>query len=69
MDKLVTILAVLIGGGFGFLLLVGVILWIMDFCRELQYVNSEIDRTEGEERQYWIWQRRELWLSLLPFYR
>ncbi|MBP3391910.1 MAG: hypothetical protein J6L76_03885 [Clostridia bacterium] len=69
MDEMVAILAVIIGGGFGFLLLVGFVLWIRDFCRELQYVNSEIDRTEGEERQYWIWQRRELWLSLLPFYR
>ncbi len=69
MDEMVAILAVIIGGGFGFLLLVGFILWIRDFRRELQYVNSEIDRTEGEERQYWIWQRRELWLSLLPFYR
>lgn len=69
MDEIVAILEVIIGGGFGFLLLVGVILWMMDFRRELQYVNSEIDRTEGEERQYWIWQRRELWLSLLPFYR
>ena len=69
MDEMVAILAVIIGGGFGFLLLVGFILWIRDFRRELQYVNSEIERTEGEERQYWIWQRRELWLSLLPFYR
>ena len=69
MDEMVAILAVIIGGGFGFLLLVGFVLWIRDFRRELQYVNSEIDRTEGEERQYWIWQRRELWLSLLPFYR
>ena len=69
MDELVTILAVLIGGAFAFLLLVGFILWMMDFRRELEYLNSEIDRTQGEERQYWIWQRRQLWLSLLPFYR
>ena len=69
MDEMVAILAVIIGGGFGFLLLVGFVLWIRDFRRELQYVNSKIDRTEGEERQYRIWQRRELWLSLLPFYR
>ena len=69
MDEMVAILAVIIGGGFGFLLLVGFILWIRDFRRELQSVNSEIERTEGEERQYWVWQRRQLWLSLLPFYR
>ncbi len=69
MDEMVAILAVIIGGGFGFLLLAGFILWFRDFRRELQYVNSEIDRTEGEERQYWIWQRRQLWLSLLLFYR
>lgn len=69
MNKIVTILAIVIGGGFGFLLLVGFILWMMDFRRELDYLNSEINRSQGEERQYWLWQRRELWLSLLPFYR
>lgn len=69
MDNIVVLLAAIVGGGFGFLLLVSFVQWWMDFRRELEYLNSEINRTQGEERRYWIWQRRELWLSLLPFYR
>ena len=37
------------------------------FSRELQYLNTEIRRTDGEEKRYWIRKRRRLWLSLLPF--
>lgn len=38
-----------------------------EFVTELQYLNSEIERTDGEERAYWLSRRRRLWLSLLPF--
>ena len=50
-----------------FALLVKVILVLKDFSRELKYLNCEIRRTSGEERQEWIRQRRRLWLSLIPF--
>lgn len=42
-------------------------LFLTDFLRELRYLNKEIQCTAGEEREYWIRQRRRLWLSLLPF--
>ena len=38
-----------------------------DFRRELKYINLEIGRTYGEEREDWKRKRRRLWLSLLPF--
>ncbi len=37
------------------------------FFRELQYLNMEISRTTGSEREYWLKERRRLWLSLIPF--
>ena len=41
--------------------------FINGFSRELRYVNSEIRRTDGSERRYWIKKRRRLWLSIIPF--
>ena len=48
-------------------LLIGLSLFINDFSRELTFLNNEIGRTTGAERQYWIRQKRRLWLSLIPF--
>ena len=50
-----------------FAILMGIIYKYNEFVAELQYLNSEIERTDGEERAYWISRRRRLWLSLLPF--
>ena len=50
-----------------FVILIGLIQFSNEFITELQYLSSEIERTDGEERAYWISQRRRLWLSLLPF--
>ena len=48
-------------------LLVGLCLFVKDFLQELEYINMEIQRTDGSERRYWIRKRRRLWLSLIPF--
>ena len=40
-----------------------------DFTRELRYINQEVHRTKGGEREHWKRVRRRHWLSLLPFYR
>lgn len=37
------------------------------YARELKYIESEINRSTGSERQYWIKKKRKLWLSFLPF--
>ena len=43
------------------------IMFLVDFFRELRYLNKEIECTSGAERRHWLRQRRRLWLSLLPF--
>lgn len=60
----------LIGTLVVFLLLIILIEFISlhnEFSSELRYLNMEIKRTRGDERRYYKWQRRRLWLSLLPF--
>lgn len=36
---------------------------------ELDYINMEISRTTGRERIFWQYEKKRLWLSLIPFYR
>lgn len=52
-----------------FLLLLALTVFIHNFSKELHYLNMEIERTQGEERGYYLHQRRRLWLSLIPFVR
>ena len=69
MDELISILALLVGAVLFVLLVVRVILWALEFRRELAYVKMEINRTEGEAQKYWKRRKRKLWLSIIPFYR
>ena len=39
------------------------------FIQELRYLNTEIARTTGKQREHWLRRRRRLWLSLIPFVR
>lgn len=39
------------------------------FRRDLNYMNMEIRRTSGTEREYWKLEKKRLWRSLLPFCR
>jgi hypothetical protein len=66
-DEALYFLVGLIAFGFLILLLFGFAQFLNDFSHELKYLNSEIGRTSGEERRYWIRRRRQLWLSLIPF--
>ena len=58
-----------------FVLLIGIPIlaacakWILVFNEELDYLNNQIQKTEGRERRYWIRKRRRLWASILPFVR
>ena len=54
---------------FAVLILVVLSVKINEFRHELDYLNCEIGRTEGAEREHWKREKRRLWLSLLPFYR
>ena len=66
-DSALYLLVGLVAFGFLILLLFGFAQFINEFSQELKYLNNEIGRTSGEERQYWIRRRRQLWLSLIPF--
>lgn len=63
------VLAVLLGGFLLFVLLLLAVLRLREFRDMLEYINMEIRRSHGKEREYWKAQKRRLWLSLLPFYR
>ena len=41
--------------------------WLRDFRHEMRYINMEIQRNRGREREHWIKRKRRLWLSILPF--
>lgn len=60
-------------GTFAVIIFIGLLIslaqFINDFSRELRYLNNEIGRTNGEERKYWIKQKKRLWLSLIPFFK
>lgn len=55
----------------GVLILIGLLFafasWLKAFQKELRYINTEIGRTHGKERERWIRQKRRLFLSILPF--
>ena len=46
---------------------IGLLAFFNSSSRELKYINCEIHRNTGAERQYWIRKKRRLWLSLIPF--
>ncbi len=48
-------------------LIIGIIQLFLGFSQELRYLNNEIGRTHGLERERYIKRKRKLWLSLLPF--
>lgn len=50
---------------FGGLILLYLGTVIYRICIHIQYINMEIGRTIGRERQYWIRQRRRLFFPFL----
>ena len=68
-DAFTNVLLAIVIAFFAVLILVGLSMKINEFSHELDYLNREIARTEGAEREYWKREKRHLWLSLLPFCR
>ena len=66
-DSVIIVCVIVMVLFFGSILLVKSIYFINWFFREQRCLNNEIMRTCNGERQYWIRQKRRLWLSLLPF--
>ena len=69
LDPFTNVLLAIVIAFFAVLILVGLTMKINEFSHELDYLNREIARTEGAEREYWKREKRCLWLSLLPFFR
>ncbi len=69
MGATVELIAVVMAGFILVLLVFGVARFVAGFLKELRYLNSEIARTDGEERRYYIQCKRKLLLSLFPFVR
>lgn len=43
--------------------------WLHDFRRELKFINMEISRNTGREREHWEKKKRRLLWSICPFVR
>ena len=69
LDAFTNVLLAIVIAFFAVLILVGLTMKINEFSHELNYLNTEIARTEGAEREHWKREKRHLWLSLLPFFR
>ena len=69
LDAVANVLLTIIIAFFAVMLFIGLSIKISEFNRELDYLNTEIARTEGAEREHWKCEKRRLWLSLLPFFR
>ncbi len=69
LDGLTVAILVVFGLFLGGMFLTVLVQTISSFRQDLRYINMEIARTRGEERQYWKHEKRRLWLTLLPFYR
>lgn len=69
LDAFTNALLIIVIAFFAILILVGLTMKINDFSHKLKYLNCEIGRIEGAEREHWKREKRRLWLSLLPFYR
>ena len=68
LDNTTIILLIVIGVIFACLLFAGVIRKLSLFIEQLRYINMEIQRNSGEDRDFWIRKKRRLWRIFLPFY-
>lgn len=69
LDTVTIVLLAIVIAFFAIVFLVGITAKINGFSHDLDYLNREIARTEGAERENWKREKRRLWLSLLPFFR
>ena len=68
MDKMLTVILVTVLSFFALLILLYLGAAIYRFRLRMQYVNMEIGRTEGREREYWLYQKRKLIHTVFPLY-
>ena len=67
MDETTKILLLVIAAIFVIFLFASFIKKLNTYVNELRYVNMEIGRNEGQERDYWLRKKKRLWRIFLPF--
>lgn len=68
-DPTVTIMITVIAIFFAIVFLVYFTATYTKYSQEMKYIESEIRRSEGSEKKYWIKKKRQLWKSFLPFHK
>jgi len=68
-EKGIYILLGIVAAALLILMIIRFTMWLQAFTRELRYLNKEIERTAGEEKQHWIKRKKRLLLSWIPFVR
>ena len=66
-DNTTKILLLVIVCVFACLLLAWFVRKLNIFLNDLRYVNMEIGRNEGEDKEFWIRKKKHLWKVFLPF--
>ena len=69
MDNLTIILLLVVFGFVLIILLFKFVEFLTAFLWDIKYINSEIARCTGSEKNYWRIEKKKLFLSLLPFYK
>lgn len=66
-DAVIWSLIVLFIVAVGVIVIIRFVFWLNNFSQELRCIKTEIRRSHGGEKKYWIRRKRRLWLSILPF--
>lgn len=66
-DDTTRILLIIIAAIFLALFLAWFVRKLNIFISDLRYINMEIGRNEGEDREFWIRKKKRLWKIFLPF--
>ena len=66
LQSAILLLLILVGVCVAIYIIIQIVRYVIFLRKELRYVNMEIKRTTGKEREYWLQRRRELlrfWLT------
>lgn len=69
MDREILYALICIGALLFIIVLINAMIGLQEFCKELRYLNAEINRTTGSEREQWKCRKKRHMMSLIPFYR
>ncbi len=61
------LIAAIIGAFLLFMLIIRGVMWYQWLSRELRYLNQEIERATGQERELWKQRKKQFIRSLFPF--